>query len=83
MDGDEVEVNFMEKKGSFYAWSSVQEKSWENVSAIKKRYCQLQCCPLTAQMTDKLQVLKFYIVDFVTQFLSFKVLFFLYICLKY
>jgi hypothetical protein len=36
MDGDEVEVNFMEKKGSFYAWSSVQEKSWENVSAIKK-----------------------------------------------
>ena len=35
IDGDEVEVICMDKKGSFYAWSSVQETSWDKASAIK------------------------------------------------
>ena len=56
IDGDEVEVIFMENKGSFYAWPSVQKKSWENVSAIKKI---LSDPVLSANSTNDRQYFKF------------------------
>jgi len=46
----------MEKKGSFYAWPSVQEKSWENVSAIKKI---LSAPVLSANSTNDRHYFKF------------------------